>query len=155
LSPAEVRRLHRKSKTAKPNASTPNAATPQCSALLVMVHGSPRPIANTEMFHVVEVIRQREVFPIVEVGFMECNEPTIPDAIEACVAQGRRRFWPCPIFSYRKRTSPRTADPAGRRARAPSRGRVSHGSVSGPLGTIDRSAGKADSRKNRDCSLKG
>jgi sirohydrochlorin cobaltochelatase len=69
-------------------------------ALLVMVHGSPRPIANEEMFRVVEVVRQRKVFPIVEVGFMECNEPTIPEAIEACVTQGATEILAVPYFLH-------------------------------------------------------
>ncbi len=53
-----------------------------------MVHGSPRPVANEEMFRVVEVVKARGAFDHVQVGFMECNEPTIPDAIDACVAHG-------------------------------------------------------------------
>lgn len=69
-------------------------------ALLVMVHGSPRPVANEEMFRVVEVVRQRDVFPIVEVGFMECNEPTIPAAIDACVTQGATRILAVPYFLH-------------------------------------------------------
>ena len=69
-------------------------------ALLVMVHGSPRPIANEEMFRVVEVVRQRKVFPIVEVGFMECNEPTIPDAIDRCVAAGATQVVAVPYFLH-------------------------------------------------------
>ena len=69
-------------------------------ALLVMVHGSPRPAANQEMFRVVEVVKQRNVFPIVEVGFMECNEPTIPDAIDSCVKQGATEILAVPYFLH-------------------------------------------------------
>jgi sirohydrochlorin ferrochelatase len=58
-------------------------------ALLVMVHGSPKPSANNTMFGVVDRFRERPDaagrFPIVEVGFMECNEPDIPEAVERCV----------------------------------------------------------------------
>jgi sirohydrochlorin cobaltochelatase len=70
------------------------------TALLVMVHGSPRPIANADMFRVVEVVRQRGVFPIVEVGFMECNEPDIPTAIGACVVQGATEVIAVPYFLH-------------------------------------------------------
>lgn len=70
------------------------------SALLVMVHGSPRPIANEEMFRVVEIVKRRGVYPIVEVGFMECNAPDIPEAIDACVAQGARRILAVPYFLH-------------------------------------------------------
>ncbi|MES2464495.1 MAG: CbiX/SirB N-terminal domain-containing protein [Armatimonadota bacterium] len=73
-------------------------------ALLVMVHGSPRPIANEDMFRVVAAFKARpdarESFPIVEVGFMECNEPTIPDAIDRCVAQGATTLTAVPYFLH-------------------------------------------------------
>jgi sirohydrochlorin cobaltochelatase len=69
-------------------------------ALLVMVHGSPRPVANEDMFRVVEVIRQRGVFPIIAVGFLECNAPTIAEAIDSCVAQGATRVLAVPYFLH-------------------------------------------------------
>lgn len=69
-------------------------------ALLVMVHGSPRPASNKDMFDVVEAVRQRGVYPIVEVGFMECNEPTIPDAIATCVERGAQRVVAVPYFLH-------------------------------------------------------
>jgi sirohydrochlorin ferrochelatase len=70
------------------------------NAMLVMVHGSPRPIANQDMFAVVDVLRERGVFPIVEVGFMECNEPSIPDAIERCVELGAEQVVAVPYFLH-------------------------------------------------------
>lgn len=69
-------------------------------ALLVMVHGSPRPTANTEMYRVVERVKQRNAFPIVEVGFMECNEPNIPDAIDSCITQGATEVIAVPYFLH-------------------------------------------------------
>ncbi len=73
-------------------------------ALLVMVHGSPRPIANEDMFRVVAAFRERPDtalrFPIVQVGFMECNEPTIPEAIDRCVAQGADTIIAVPYFLH-------------------------------------------------------
>lgn len=69
-------------------------------ALLVMVHGSPRPVANNDMFAVVDVIRERGTYSIVEVGFMEINEPAIPEAIERCVAQGAERVLAVPYFLH-------------------------------------------------------
>ena len=70
------------------------------TALLVMVHGSPRPIANEEMFRVVEIVKQRGAFPIVEVGFMECNAPDIPTAIASCVSQGATEIAAVPYFLH-------------------------------------------------------
>ena len=68
--------------------------------MLIMVHGSPRPVANTDMFRVAEVVRHRHAFPIVEVGFMECNEPTIPEAIARCVQNGADRVVAVPYFLH-------------------------------------------------------
>lgn len=70
------------------------------TALLVLVHGSPRPIANQEMYRVVEVVKARGAFAHVEVGFMECNAPTIPDAVEACVAAGAEKVVAVPYFLH-------------------------------------------------------
>lgn len=69
-------------------------------ALMVMVHGSPRPIANAEMFKTVELIKARKLFRAVEVGFMECNEPNIPDAIDACVSSGADEIIAVPYFLH-------------------------------------------------------
>jgi sirohydrochlorin ferrochelatase len=52
------------------------------------------------MFRVVEVVKQRGVFPVVEVGFMECNEPDIPTAIDSCVAQGATEVIAVPYFLH-------------------------------------------------------
>jgi len=70
------------------------------TALLVMVHGSPRPVANEDMYRVVELVKERGAFDVVEVGFMECNEPTIPDAIDACIAEGAERVVAVPYFLH-------------------------------------------------------
>lgn len=70
------------------------------TALLVMVHGTPRPASNADMFNVVEVVRARGIYPIVRVGFMECNEPTIPEAIAECVAEGATSIVAVPYFLH-------------------------------------------------------
>ncbi len=70
------------------------------TALLVMVHGSPRPIANQDMYKVVEDVKARGAFEIVEVGFMECNTPTIPEAIETCITQGAEKVIAVPYFLH-------------------------------------------------------
>jgi sirohydrochlorin ferrochelatase len=73
-------------------------------ALLVMVHGTPRPESNAEMFRVVDELKARPdaaaSFPVVEVGFMECNEPSIPDAVDRCVAAGATRVVAVPYFLH-------------------------------------------------------
>lgn len=69
-------------------------------ALLVMVHGSPRPAANQDVFAVADLIRQRALFELVEVCFMELNEPAIPVAIERCVRGGATRVIGVPYFLH-------------------------------------------------------
>jgi sirohydrochlorin cobaltochelatase len=74
------------------------------NALLVMVHGSPRPSANDDVYQVVADFRGRrdaaERFPIVEVGFMECNAPDIPTAIDRCVVAGADHIVAVPYFLH-------------------------------------------------------
>lgn len=69
-------------------------------SLVVMVHGSPRPEANEAMFRVVDVVRQRNIFHAVEVGFMECNSPTIPEAISTCIESGAETVTAVPYFLH-------------------------------------------------------
>ena len=69
-------------------------------ALLVLVHGTPRPESNAEMFRVVEEVKGRKAYPIVQVGFMECNEPSIPEAIALCVAEGATSIVAVPYFLH-------------------------------------------------------
>ena len=70
------------------------------AALLVMVHGSPRPESNDAMFAVVEQVRARAVYPLVSVGFMECNAPSIPDAIDGLIEAGARSVVAVPYFLH-------------------------------------------------------
>ena len=70
------------------------------AALLVMVHGSPRPESNDAMFAVVDQVRAREVYPIVGVGFMECNAPSIPDAIDGLIERGAKSVVAVPYFLH-------------------------------------------------------
>jgi sirohydrochlorin ferrochelatase len=72
----------------------------QSSSLLVMVHGSPRPESNEAMYQVVDEVRGRDIFNDIEVGFMECNAPDIPTAIENLVARGARRVITVPYFLH-------------------------------------------------------
>jgi sirohydrochlorin cobaltochelatase len=69
-------------------------------ALLIMVHGSPRMTANDPVFRVVEDLRTRADYELVQVGFLECNEPSIPEAIEACVQKGAVQIHAIPYFLH-------------------------------------------------------
>jgi len=69
-------------------------------ALLVMAHGTPNPTANAEMYRVVEEIRERAAFPIVAAGFLDCNQPSIPEAIDQCVGLGAQSIVAVPYFLH-------------------------------------------------------
>jgi sirohydrochlorin ferrochelatase len=65
-----------------------------------MVHGSPNAEANADMHRVADVVRGRKAFDMVEVGFMECNEPTISEAIDSCAARGATSIVAVPYFLH-------------------------------------------------------
>jgi len=65
-----------------------------------MVHGSPRPASNGDMFAVVEQVRATNAFDLVSVGFMELNEPPIPVAIDELVSQGATSVVAVPYFLH-------------------------------------------------------
>jgi sirohydrochlorin ferrochelatase len=70
------------------------------TAVIVMVHGSPTPSANDDMFRIVDVVRQRQVFDLVAAAFLECNEPSIADAIDDAVRAGVDRIVAVPYFLH-------------------------------------------------------
>lgn len=69
-------------------------------ALLVMVHGSPIEESNDDVRRVVEVIRSRKIYPIVEIGFLDVNQPTIPESVDLCVRAGATEIVAVPYFLH-------------------------------------------------------
>jgi sirohydrochlorin cobaltochelatase len=65
-----------------------------------MVHGSPKPESNADMFRVVERVRATHRYIQVKVGFMECNAPDIPTAIDTLVSNGARSIVAVPYFLH-------------------------------------------------------
>ncbi|HVF10174.1 MAG TPA: CbiX/SirB N-terminal domain-containing protein, partial [Abditibacteriaceae bacterium] len=74
--------------------------TSLATALLVMAHGSPQPESNDDLFAVVDLVRQCGIYHAVRAGFLECNAPLIPAALEACVAEGAQRIIAVPYFLH-------------------------------------------------------
>lgn len=70
------------------------------TALLVMVHGSPKPESNTAVFKAVDLIVKQGAFAFVEVGYLDCNEPDIPTAIDNCVTKGAEGVIAVPYFLH-------------------------------------------------------
>jgi sirohydrochlorin ferrochelatase len=52
------------------------------------------------MYDVVEMVKARGTFHFVTVGFMECNEPTIPEAAQQCVEAGAEKVIAVPYFLH-------------------------------------------------------
>jgi sirohydrochlorin ferrochelatase len=69
-------------------------------ALLIMAHGSPRAAANDDVRKVAEAVRARGTYPLVAIGYLDCNEPDIAAAIDECVAAGARAIAAVPYFLH-------------------------------------------------------
>ncbi|MBX7247203.1 MAG: CbiX/SirB N-terminal domain-containing protein [Candidatus Sumerlaeaceae bacterium] len=69
-------------------------------ALLIMVHGSPRPEANADVYRVAEAVKGSRTFDHVEVGFLECNQPDILKAVENCLATGATQITAVAYFLH-------------------------------------------------------
>jgi sirohydrochlorin ferrochelatase len=63
-----------------------------------MAHGSRLPEANDDLFHVVEQLRLRGSYALVEASFLELAEPDIEQGAAACVARGAERVLLLPYF---------------------------------------------------------
>jgi sirohydrochlorin ferrochelatase len=63
-----------------------------------MAHGSRVDEANSDLQHVVEQLRARGQFGIVEGAFLELAEPDIKSGAASCVSQGARRIVLLPYF---------------------------------------------------------
>jgi sirohydrochlorin cobaltochelatase len=84
-----------------PNTTTPEiASTRSADALLLLAHGSPRETANEPILRVAAAVRRRGAYRVVQVGFLDCNRPTIPEAIDACVTQGVASVVAVPFFLH-------------------------------------------------------
>jgi sirohydrochlorin ferrochelatase len=67
-------------------------------ALLLMAHGSRRPEANADLDYIAAAMRADGRYPIVEVGFLELAEPTIPAGGAKCVERGATAVVMLPYF---------------------------------------------------------
>lgn len=70
------------------------------SFLLIIAHGSRRQASNDEVRQLAERVSDRRGSEIeaVEVAFLELAEPSIPDGLARCVAQGAREIVVFPYF---------------------------------------------------------
>jgi len=68
------------------------------TAVLLLAHGSPVPAANADLHEQVAQVRRQTGYEIVEPAFLEGASPSIPEGIDACVAQGADAVLVIPYF---------------------------------------------------------
>lgn len=88
-----IKRLNEAEETRTPLANSD-------SAILLMAHGTPKEGANKPIYAIakqVETLSKRSV----NVAFMECNTPSIPEALQTQVSQGFKRITAIPYFLQR------------------------------------------------------
>ena len=68
------------------------------TALLLIAHGSRQHEANLDLHDLVEQLRGRRAYAIVEASFLELAEPNILEGGKNCVAQGARSVILLPYF---------------------------------------------------------
>lgn len=69
-------------------------------ALLVVAHGSPRPESNEDVEALLEVVREQGLYKHVQMAYLDCNSPTIPEGVEQCLLAGVRQVVVVPYFLH-------------------------------------------------------
>ena len=69
-------------------------------ALVLIAHGSRRQASNQEVKHLASRLRQPAGgrYQLIEAGFLEIAEPSIPEAIETCIQSGATSIVVVPYF---------------------------------------------------------
>lgn len=73
------------------------------TALLLMAHGTPHPTANTPLVRICERLAAVSNYLRVQVSYLDCNEPTIPAALDSLAAEGAARIVALPYFLHKGR----------------------------------------------------
>jgi precorrin-8X/cobalt-precorrin-8 methylmutase len=81
-------------------APPPGEADGARTAVLFLGHGSRRAAAGRAMERILEGVRRRGGFAIVEHGYLEFDARTIPEGVRRCVAQGATRIIAVPYFLH-------------------------------------------------------
>ncbi len=73
------------------------------TALLLVAHGSPRAQSNADVLAVAELVRQQGTFTAVAVAYLDCNPPTIAEAIKGLVPANFGSITAVPYFLHEGR----------------------------------------------------
>ncbi len=66
--------------------------------LLLVGHGSKLPYSKQLILDIAEKVKAKNEFENVEIGLMEFNEPSIPDALKKIIAGGSKKIIVVPVF---------------------------------------------------------
>src|SRR5690606_25686600 len=80
--------------------SRPTAPDNTATHLLLMAHGTPLEEANAPLYRIAEQVRQGLGLASATVAYLDCNDPTIPDAFAHLAAAGARRIVAMPYFLH-------------------------------------------------------
>jgi sirohydrochlorin ferrochelatase len=67
-------------------------------AVILIAHGSRRQQANDDLARLAEFLRSKNLYPIVEIAYLELAEPDIPTAGQRCVVAGATLVKLLPYF---------------------------------------------------------
>ena len=85
--------------TMLPQMNTPATSIPDNeTGLLMILHGSPRPEANAPALRIAEKLANN--YGRVIVGYLECNQPDVPTAIQRFAAANIKRIIVVPYFLH-------------------------------------------------------
>jgi len=70
------------------------------TALILILHGSPREESSGPAKQLADLLGQSGGYSHVVVAFMECNRPTIEEAVKECVAHGVSRIIAVPYLLH-------------------------------------------------------
>lgn len=68
------------------------------TAILLVAHGSRRQAANQDLVQLADMLAQQVQDEIIEIGYLELTEPTIPEGLEKCAARGASSVSILPYF---------------------------------------------------------
>lgn len=66
--------------------------------LLLVGHGSKLPYSKQLLTDIAEKVKARNEYDAVEIGLMEFNEPSIPDALKKIIESGSKKIIVVPVF---------------------------------------------------------
>jgi len=68
------------------------------TSVLLIAHGSRRAEANADLDRLAELLRARNLYPIVETSYLEMTQPDIPAGGRRCVERGAEVVLMLPYF---------------------------------------------------------